>query len=384
MFFFRSGIHKMTVSIAVPIGLSFYSLSIIGYVSDVMTLKIRPERNPLRFLLYISYFPHILQGPIPRYDKLSKTLFEGAGFEYERVTRGCQLMVWGLMKKLLFADRMGCFVDAVYGTYSSCKGSEIILSIILYGFQLYADFSGCVDISLGISEIFGIELQKNFNGPYLAVSVKDFWRRWHISLSLWLRDYVYIPLGGSRKGKIRKYLNLMATFIVSGIWHGTGFNFLFWGIFHAFCQITGEITDRSGSSLRKRLGIKGGPERILRSLITFVLVDFAWHFFRSESLSDAFLMLFTAFRYPGLSSLLDGTAFLTGITAVDLWFIFPGIFLILFIDILHEKGLKVRESIGRLSLPVRWIIYLSAFFLVVIFGRYGSGYDMTDFIYQGF
>ena len=230
-------------NIIAPIGLSFYTLQIYAYLYDVHKGKIDAELNPLKYLLFISFFPHIVQGPIARFGDLRRELFKHHEYDEEGIAKGFQLIVWGFFMKYMIADRAGVFVDEVFEKNRMYLGVFVLIAGILYSIQLYTDFLSCVCISRGVAESFGIRISDNFARPYLSTSIKDFWRRWHISLSSWLRDYVYIPLGGNRKGKLRKNLNLMLTFLVSGFWHGNGYNFLFWGGLHGVYQLGGGIAE---------------------------------------------------------------------------------------------------------------------------------------------
>lgn len=217
------------VHLIVPVGLSFYTLQIIAYLSDVYSGKANAQHNLLKYALFISFFPQILQGPIPRYEYLSHQLIEGNEFDPDNIQRGFQLILWGFFLKYMIADKAGVVVNTVFDNSSAYSGLYYAVAGSLYSLQLYADFLACTTLSRGAAVLFGIQLYENFNHPYFANSIRDFWRRWHISLSTWLRDYIYIPLGGNRKGKGRKYLNLVITFLISGVWHGGTLKYMFWG-----------------------------------------------------------------------------------------------------------------------------------------------------------
>lgn len=214
----------------VPVGIAFYSMQLISYSVDVYKEKIKPEKNFLKFLLFVSYFPQIIQGPIPRYAQLAHQLQEGHRFDERKFVKGFMLIIWGFFLKLCIADKAAVIVNTIFDNYMAYQGLYVLVAGVLYSFQLYTDFLACTSFTQGISGLFGIDIVDNFNHPYFSVSIKDFWRRWHISLSSWLRDYIYIPAGGNRKGKLRKYINILLTFAVSGIWHGSGYKFLFWGL----------------------------------------------------------------------------------------------------------------------------------------------------------
>ena len=374
------------IHILAPIGISFYTLQLVSYIIDIYHNKIEPEGNFLKFALYTSWFPHILQGPIARYDKLSKTLYNGASVTYYSFTTGFQLALWGIAKKIIIADRASIFVNEVYTNYSKYGFVEIAFATILYGIQLYADFSACVDISRGVSQIFGIELQMNFEQPYFATSVKDFWRRWHISLSTWLRDYVFIPLGGSRCSKFRRYVNILTTFAVSGIWHGVGLQFIVWGVLHGIYQVFGNFTLELRQKLRDAISLdwNGKLGYVVKCLITFLLVDFAWLFFRAASLNDAVQMIKRAGNNINLWVVFDQSLYQLGITQREMYLLICSIVVMFFVDFLHEKHVKIRERIASYHLPLRWTLYFVLIFSIIIFGKYGFGYNAADFIYMQF
>ena len=222
-------LNSLSSKIYLPLGISFYTLQGISYIVDIYKEKYQLERNFFNFLCYMTFFPIFLQGPISRYDQLSIQLKNLKKFNYEEFCFGIQLLLWGLFKKLVISNRLNMLANQIFDNYNEYTGFIILLSGMIYALELYTDFSGAVDITRGIAQSMNIEVMKNFNFPNSATSIKDFWSRWHISLSTWLRDYIYIPLGGNRKGKIRKYFNIMITFLVSGIWHGVGLKFLAWG-----------------------------------------------------------------------------------------------------------------------------------------------------------
>jgi len=361
-----------------PLGLSFYSLQAAGYVIDVYRGKIEPEQKLWRFALFMSFFPIVSQGPISRYDQLSPQLYEGHAIEAENLSRGAQLALWGYFKKLVVADRAGLLVDLVYDTPGQYAGLAVCVAATLYTLQLYADFSGCVDICRGVARMLGIEVIENFRRPLFSQSIAEFWRRWHISLGAFLRDYLYFPLGGSRKGKARKAINTLTVFAVSGLWHGAGLNFLFWGLFNGFCIVLGGATLKVRDAFWNRLGAKK-PPRFLRQLGCFFLVVLGFHFFRAPGLSAGVRMMLDALRpFDGsLLALLDWK---------DALVLVLGLGLMLLVSVL-EEGMEsgcLRDRIAALRLPLRWALWLGLLMIVLIFGVYGPGYDKAQFIYMGF
>ena len=377
-----------------PIGVSFYTLQVVGYVVDVYRGNAKPERNLGKYALFVSFFPQILQGPIPRFTQLAPQLYAGRPFDYKTFKFGLQLMLWGFFKKMVIADRAAILVNQVFGGYESYAGFTLLFGALLYALQIYTDFSGCVDIARGAAEAFQIHLPHNFNQPYLATSIKDFWRRWHISLSSWLRDYVYIPLGGNRKGQLRKHLNVMATFLVSGLWHGVGLQYILWGLLHGAYQVAGALWAKLKARLSPGLGVRLGwseaaspgarrVHRFLQVLMTFLLVDFAWIFFRSESLSAAFIFIRRMFGAFNPWVLIDGSLLALGLDGYDFWVLALSVILLLAVALMQRR-FPLRERLSREALPLRWALYLAAILAVVLLGVYGVGYSASDFIYGTF
>ena len=278
-------------------GLSFFTMQVLAYLIDIYKGKIEPQRDFLKYALFLSFFPQILQGPIPRYEQLQHQLVEGHRFDETEFTKGFMLIIWCFFLKFMIADKAKIVVDTIFGNPEIYSGFFVLVGGTLYSIQLYADFLSCTTLAQGVSQMFGIHLAENFNHPYFATSIKDFWGRWHMSLSFWLRDYVYIPLGGSRHGTLRKYLNIIATFFVSGIWHGNGLNFVFWGMMHAFYQISGDLSRGARDSFVELLGIPrdSGARKSISRICTFFLAMTAWIMFRAASLPQGLLMLKSMF-----------------------------------------------------------------------------------------
>mgnify|MGYP003292227224 CR=1 FL=1 len=368
-----------------PMGVSFYTLQVIAYCVDVYKGKTEAQNNFLKYLLFVSFFPQILQGPIPRYVQLKNQLFEGHAFDYRTVKFGFQLILWGMFLKMVIADRAAIFVNTVFPEYHLYAGGMLAVAALLYSIQLYTDFLGCVCIAMGAAEVYGIHLQTNFERPYLAVSVKDFWRRWHISLSRWLRDYVYIPLGGNRKGKLRRYVNLMLTFLVSGIWHGSGMQYIFWGLMQGGYQIAGELLMPIRRKMLKFFKIKeGAPMHVLwQRMVTFGLITISWVIFRAESLRAGLSMLKRIFTDITPWVLFDGSLYTCGISKHNFWALLLCIFAAALIEYRQEKE-KMRELIEKQHVIVRWCMYLAAIAVIVVLGVYGPGYDATQFLYGQF
>lgn len=378
------GCISPSVSLIVPLGISFYTLQAVAYIVDVGRGSCLAERNPAKLALFLTFFPTIMQGPISRYGQLGNQLWESHRFDLEKLKFGLQLILWGFFKKLVIADRAAIFVNCVFGIDAKCSGLSIVLAAILYSIQIYADFSGCVDISRGIAECLGIDLIQNFKHPYFATSVQDFWRRWHVSLSSWLKDYVYIPLGGNKRGKIRKYANVLIVFAVSGLWHGTGLNFFIWGLLHGFYQIAAGATLSWRECFCRKLEISAEAfsVRLGQAIWTFVLVTIAWVFFRASDTTHACNLLRKACEWnPWV--LTDGTLLQYGLNCGD-WFVLLSAIVILVCASILQESLRVRVALSRQVLWFRWMICLGGLLSVLVFGVYGPGYSASQFIYMQF
>ena len=373
-------------SIIVPVGISYYLLQAIGYLVDVSKGKVEPERNFLKYLLFLSWFPAIVQGPISRYERLMPQLLNTKSYTFENMRDNLVLILIGLVKKMVIADRLGIFVNTVFSRFEDLYGVILYLGAVGYAIQLYTDFSGCVDICRGVSGLFGVELVHNFNRPYFSRSIKEFWGKWHMSLSSWLKDYVYIPLGGNRKGTFRKYLNLMITFLVSGLWHGAGFNFFLWGGMHAVFQIVGQSTDGLRRKARKLMGIEEGSlsERIYQTLITFNLVTLAWIVFRAGGLMTGIRYIWHMVSQSAVWMLFDGSLYKFGLSQNYIVFLLLHICVLFAAELCSKRQEDVVAGITRQHIFLRWTLYLAMIFDVLLFGVYGSGYDMASFMYGGF
>ena len=381
-----SALHGQTISWIIPLGLSFYSLQVIAYLADVAKGSIECQKNPLKYALFISFFPQIIQGPIPRYQQLEEQLFQGHRYDSDRFMKGIQLIIWGFFLKFMIANKASVIVDTVFNNSTVYLGWYVLVAGILYSFQLYADFQACVSLSQGAAQLFGIKLIDNFNHPYFSVSVKDFWRRWHISLSSWLRDYIYIPLGGSRKGQFRKYVNLVITFAVSGIWHGATWKYLFWGLMHAGYQIVGDLTNSIQQKIYSflHIPIESRVCVAIRRFITFYFVMLAWIIFRADTLKSGINMIRSMFTFHNLWVLLDDSWFRLGLNQKEGEVLCLSLLVLLVISTFQEKGIIIRDWFNRQCLIVRWGIYLCTICSIWVLGTYGYGFDANDFIYGGF
>lgn len=379
-------LYRERISWIIPLGLSFYSLQIAAYLIDIARGHIDCQKNLLKYALFISFFPQIIQGPIPRYQQLSEQLVEGHRYDSLRFMKGIQLILWGSFLKFMIANKASIIVDTIFNNDAAYRGLYVLIGGILYSFQLYADFLSCVTLSQGAAQLFGIQLIDNFKRPYFAVSVQDFWRRWHISLSSWLRDYIYIPLGGSRHGEIDKYVNLALTFVVSGIWHGATWKYLFWGLLHAGYQVAGNLTKGVQKKIYSFFHIPWESTlcSLIRRFITFYFVMLGWIVFRANSLKSGIGMIWSMFTFRNPWILFDDSLFRLGLDQKEWAALVLSLLVLFLVSALQEKGINIRNWFNQQRLIVRWSIYLVVICSIWVFGTYGYGFNAGDFIYGGF
>ncbi len=287
------------LKLILPVGISFYTFQTLSYVIDVYRAEVKVERNFFFYALFVSFFPQLVAGPIERPDNLIPQLKESHKFTKDNFLKGGKHMLVGFFKKVCVADYIAVYVNSVYNDPEGATAFAIIVATCLFAVQIYCDFSGYTDIATGCARIMGIKLMKNFDHPYTATSIKEFWSRWHISLSSWFKDYLYIPLGGNRRGKARQMLNVMIVFLVSGLWHGAAWTFVIWGAMHGIFQVVGTLTWKHRNALLNKVGLseKSTGVVLARRFMTFVLVSFAWLFFRANSMSDAMILLKKLFSF---------------------------------------------------------------------------------------
>ncbi len=380
-----------TSSIVAPLGISFYSLQAISYIADVKKGLIQAERNPMRLIMFLSFFPTITSGPIYRYRDFEKNNNKSINYlraDYDRIINGIIYTIYGYFLKLVIAARVGIAVDKVFGDYRSVGYSGIALGFVacLYSIQIYADFAGYSAMVIGIAQILGFTIPENFVAPYMSRTVKEFWGRWHISLSTWLRDYIYIPLGGNRKGKIRKYINIMITFIVSGIWHGiSGWHFLVWGGLHGLYQIAGDLTRPIISNLSRRIGIIDGTffDRMLKRVFTFFFVTVAWVFFRT-GISDSIRFLSMVFANFNFRSLINGDEYI-GFSSLDWIVLAVSMVVVIAVDIIqYNRKQRFDEIVVSQGIFAKCLTVICMALIILIFGIYGDQHDASYFIYRDF
>ncbi len=367
------------------VGISFFMFMAISYCVDVYRGDIKAEKNLIMYTLFVSFFPNVTSGPIERAGNMLPQFREPKTFDYDRMRDGLLQMLWGYFMKLVIADRCAVMVETIYSDPHEFAGTATLIASILYTFEIYCDFGGYSNIAIGCARILGIDLMKNFDAPYLSGSIAEFWRRWHISLSSWFRDYVYIPLGGNRKGTIRKYINVLIVFLLSGIWHGAGLSFAVWGLLHGLYQVIGFCLKPVRDKLCKMFKINrdGFSHRLIKVAITFVLVDIAWIFFRVTDFQAALYMVSHLFEFTPWV-LADGSLYALGLDRPNVLLLFVSIGVLIASDIASAGGICIREKILSQELWLRWIICIAAVVFVVTCGIWGPGYDETGFIYAQF
>ena len=399
-----SGANWSSLTVIVPLGISYYTFSTVGYVLDIYWERYSAQKNFFKYMLYVIYFPHILQGPIARYNKLGVQFFEEHRFDYKRMMDGFQLMMWGFIQKLVIADRLGIFVGKVYDNWENQTGLILLIATLFYAVQIYTDFAGCVNIARGASSIFGIELEDNFRQPYFSESVAEFWRRWHMTLGAWFKDYLCMPVAVSgfvkKLSKFnRKHISkqagkntvticsLVAVWICTGVWHGTGLNYILWGIWQGGIIVFSTLMEPNFKKWKKALKIKEDSISWKRFKIvrTFILTGIIPRVVtRAASVPAAmgiFKRMVTTFK-PWV--LFDGTLYSFGLDRPNFWLGIICIFVLYFVSKAKENGVQIRDSIAAKPLPVRWIIYYAALFTIIILGIYGPGYDASAFVYMNF
>jgi D-alanyl-lipoteichoic acid acyltransferase DltB (MBOAT superfamily) len=351
----------------VPIGISFFTFQALGYLFDVYSKKVEAEKDFLIYALFISFFPSILSGPINKASLVIPQLKNlRPYFDYSKAVGGLKMLLWGMFMKVVVADRVALYVDTVLPNYMNYTGVTCFAASIFYTIQIYADFAGYSLMAIGVGKVLGFELTENFRRPYFAVSVTDFWRRWHISLFTWLKDYVYIPMGGSRCSKLRNYWNIFVTFLVSGIWHGANWTFIIWGIWHGLFQIVEKMLGQQKCEY-------GWFGKSIKIVITFLLVNFAWIFFRMPTLGDACGVIAHIFNMHQSMAL--------EITSKHIFVLMMMGAILLFIkdwaDEIAPNKFKLFENKNRV---VRWTSYLSIIILIMLTGVFDAG----QFIYANF
>lgn len=372
--------------VLLPVGISFFTFQALSYTMDVYRREIYAEKNFLRYALYVSFFPQLVAGPIERSKNLLKQLAVPQKFDFERARDGLLLMLWGYFLKIVLADRIAVVVDTVYNGVGQYTGWYFIVASVLFAIQIYCDFAGYSTIAIGASEILGIKLMENFDAPYTARSVAEFWRRWHISLTSWFRDYLYIPLGGNRKGKVRKSINRLIVFLVSGLWHGASIHFVVWGGINGLYQIIGEALMPWRKKIIKLLRLNEGSFgfKLYKTFVTFCLVDLSWIYFRAPGFTDANKIVSSIFHASNPEILFNGSLYRLGLSEKNFKLMLLCIGILIISDVFKRKGVTIRKEIAKQDYVFRWIVFVFAVLFILIFGIWGPQYDASNFIYFQF
>lgn len=374
--------NPITYSLVLPVGISFFTFQALGYSIDVYRGDIPVQRHFGKYALFVSFFPQLVAGPIERSKNLLPQFDEIHRFDYHNAVSGLRLMAWGFFKKIVIADTVCTCVNNVYNNLEAYDGFAILIATILFALQIFCDFSGYSDIARGCARFMGFRLMKNFKHPYFATSIKDFWRCWHISLSTWFKDYVYIPLGGNRKGEARTCLNLFITFLCSGLWHGANWTFVIWGALHGAFQIVGRITQPVRNKVNHVFRLDKIPRihGLFQMLFTFVLVCFGWIFFRANSLSDAWLAIteICTLDIPSFSGIFGVLKSMFG-TRAELYRLMMTLPVFLGASILDYKR-SIEKRVAVMPAILRYVVYVLIVVYVLLFARA----EMQDFIYFQF
>lgn len=367
-------IDMPVIDVLLPVGISFYTFQALGYIVDVYRGEIKAERNFINYALFVSFFPQLVAGPIERSKNLLTQIDNLGHRRYENLSKGLLYIIWGFFLKLVIADRAAIFVNQVFDSYQGYSYIFLCYAALLFAVQIYCDFYSYSIIAKGSAKILGYDLMDNFRAPYLSKSITEFWRRWHISLSTWFKDYLYIPLGGNRKGAFRKHLNVLIVFLVSGLWHGANYTFVFWGLIHGIFNILEDSFKGITKGIRDNFIYKN-----IRRLITFVVAVMSFVIFRSKNIGAAKGYLLGIFKRQ--AGTMDASI---AFPYEDTVILLIAIAILVVIDILIYNKVKLADNIERRSLIVRWPIYIFLLIATLIFGIYGPGYSEAQFIYFQF
>lgn len=396
---FGSSGRLSVLKLTLPLGISFYTFQSVSYVVDVYRGKHEPQKNFFKYALFVSFFPQLLQGPIGRYERLGEQLYEGHAYDLKNIQFGLQRILWGMLKKMVLADRVNAAVTLIFNNYWNYGGWINVFGVILYSIQLYADFSGGIDITIGIAQMFGITMDENFRQPYFSRSISEFWRRWHITLGTWMKDYIFYPMSLSKAmnkfGKWGKkhfgnvgrtlpicFANLVIFFVV-GIWHGASWKYIAYGMYNgviiAFSNLVEPLYNKALDKLHIRNDSK--PWKLWMILRTFILVNIGWYFDMGTSLRAALTMIKQSVVSFSFSQFTDGSLLTLGLEARDYVIILVGCIVVFIISVLKEKGINIRESIASKNIVIRWTLYYVLILVIIMFGYTGG---VQAFIYANF
>lgn len=391
------------VKFALPIGISFYTLQAVSYIADVYQEKIEADDNLARLALYMSFFPTIMEGSICRYSDTAQDLYKGEPLKYKNVTFGIQRVIWGIFKNLIIADRLNALVKTVFNDYTKYGGIIIIVAAACYTIQLYMNFSGTIDVTIGVGEMFGIKIPENFKQPFFSRTASEFWQRWHITLGTWFKDYIFYPLsltkfvkklGKKSRKKFGKHIGqiiptiipLLAVWLCNGLWHGDRWSYIFFGVYYFVLILLGKIIEPWNKKILVALKIK--RENIFYRSFQFIkmlIIIFTGElFFRANGLKAGLIMFKSIFTKFSWGALTDGSIFKLGVSQSDFLIVFIALIIIFIFGVLNEKGICIREKVASWNIVWRWSFYYSVLLIIIIFGAYGPGYIPVELIYAGF
>ncbi|WP_179021462.1 MBOAT family O-acyltransferase [Winogradskyella forsetii] len=380
---FGQELNITTLNIILPVGISFYTFQTLSYTIDIYRNQLKPTKNALAFFSFVAFFPQLVAGPIERASHLLPQFYKKHEFNYNNVKTGFLLIGFGLFKKMIIADRAAIVVNQVFNNPELYSGIEVVLATVLFAFQIYCDFSAYSDIAIGAARTLGFDLMKNFDSPYFSKSITEFWRRWHISLSTWFRDYVYIPLGGSKRGKYKTYANLFIVFVVSGLWHGAAATFLIWGAIHGFIIVLEKATNDERKKVYKKVGLANNKfsGKLFFSIITFTIVCFAWIFFRASSFEIA-MTLIKSIPTNNFIIFFKDDLYNLGLDRYQLIILTLTIVTLLILEVVDRRK-NLMVFLKNQLFVFRWMVYLNIIFIINVFGVYGEN-DTSQFIYFQF
>lgn len=391
--FLAASLHSLSASwngdqpfdaldILLPVGISFFTFQSMGYVIDVYRQETKPEKHLGIYALYVSFFPQLVAGPIERSFNLINQFKEKRSFNYDQAKKGALQILWGFYLKLVIADRLAVVVNYVYNDPSNHEGWILIVATLFFSFQIFCDFAGYSYIAIGSAKLLGIDLMKNFDNPYFSTSIGEFWRRWHISLSTWFKDYLFIPLGGSRGSQWLTYRNILIVFVVSGLWHGANWTFVIWGALHGLFWVIENGWKALKAYVNEKLNISIGSTKTFGWVTTYLLVCFAWIFFRANSLNDAWYVI-TNLQYLDPQHLFSGYLYKLGLSEREFNIGLLSLFCLLLIQFFHAR-FNLYEWLSKQWLPVRWCAYLLLVFIILLYGYFNIDGATPEFIYFQF
>lgn len=371
--------------ILLPVGMSFYIFQSTSYLIDVLRKDVKTEKNIISYALFVSFFPSIVSGPIQKSKEMLPKINSERIIKWESAQIAFVTFLYGAFMKIVLADRLAVFTNEVFGNYENYEGFYLIAAACAYSVQIYADFAGYSYMAIGVSKLLGFDLADNFRQPYLATTIHDFWGRWHISLTSWFRTYLYIPLGGNRKGTFRKYLNVFIVFLVSGLWHGAAWTFIIWGAIHAIYQIVGNLTlpTRVKACEKLKISRERTAFKMWQRFGVFVLTTFAWIFFRAPDLTSAIGFIKGMFVWNPWVLFKENLNKVGFADPIELRLCLIFIAIVIVVSCLRERNRNAKTIISQ-WLPVRWAVYIILLFSLLIFGMYGPDYSSSAFIYAGF